>query len=95
MSVLGIAAIMQPLLGRILDFHWQGVLLNGARIYNHTAYSPAVVWFLVSAALSVVMVYFTRESHCRILEACGFFLKSQRFPSFSAARRGHANSPAW
>ena len=69
MSVLGIAAIMQPLLGKILDFHWQGVLQNGARIYNSTAYSSAFIWFLVSTALSVVMVYFTRESHCRILEA--------------------------
>jgi nitrate/nitrite transporter NarK len=69
MSVLGIAAIMQPLLGKILDFHWHGVLQNGARIYNSTAYSSAFFWFLVSTALSVVMVYCTRESHCRILES--------------------------
>ncbi len=66
MSVLGIAAIMQPLLGRILDSHWHGVLLNGARMYNASAYSSAFVWFLVSTALSVVMVLCTRESFCRI-----------------------------
>ncbi len=66
MSVLGIAAIMQPMLGKILDSHWDGILLNGARIYSGTAYSSAFIWLLVSSALSVVMVLFTRESHCRV-----------------------------
>jgi sugar phosphate permease len=66
MSVLGIAAIMQPMLGKILDSHWDGVLLDGARIYNSTAYSSAFIWLLVSSALSVLMVLFTKESHCRI-----------------------------
>ena len=66
MSVLGIAAIMQPVLGKILDSHWSGVLVNGARIYNSTAYSAAFLWLLVSAAASIVMVYLTKESYCRI-----------------------------
>jgi sugar phosphate permease len=68
MSVLGIAAIMQPVLGKILDSHWDGALLNGARVYDSGAYSSAFTWFLVSTALSVVMVYSTRESYCRIRE---------------------------
>jgi sugar phosphate permease len=66
MSVLGIAALMQPVLGKILDAHWEGVLMNGARIYNSAAYSSAFIWFLVSTALSIVMVYFTKESFCRV-----------------------------
>ncbi len=69
MSVLGIAAIMQPVLGKILDAHWDGVLIDGARIYNSSAYSSAFVWFLVSSALSVIMVLFTRESFCAIRDA--------------------------
>lgn len=68
MSVLGIAAIMQPVLGKILDSHWNGVLVNGARIYESTAYSAAFLWLLVSAAASIVMVYLTRESYCQIRE---------------------------
>ena len=66
MSVLGIAALMQPVLGKILDSHWDGVLLNGARIYSSAAYSSAFIWFVVSTALSIIMVYFTRESFCRV-----------------------------
>ena len=69
MSVLGIAAIMQPALGKILDSHWDGVLLNGARIYSSTAYSAAFVWLLVSSALSILMVLFTRESYCTVRDA--------------------------
>jgi sugar phosphate permease len=68
MSVLGIAAIMQPVLGKILDSHWGGVLQNGARVYDSSAYSSAFIWFLASTALSVVMVCCTRESYCRIRE---------------------------
>ena len=66
MSVLGIAAIMQPVLGTILDSHWDGVLVNGARVYSPEAYSAAFIWFFVCVALSVVMVFFTRESYCRV-----------------------------
>jgi MFS family permease len=66
MSVLGIAAIMQPALGKILDFHWDGVLIDGSRIYNSTAYASAFLWFLVCAALSVIMVLLTREQHRRL-----------------------------
>jgi hypothetical protein len=66
MSVLGVAAIMQPVLGKILDSHWDRVLLNGARIYNSAAYSSAFIWFLVSSALLVIMVYCTRESFCHV-----------------------------
>ncbi len=69
MSVLGIAAIMQPVLGKILDYHWQGVLDNGVRIYNSAAYSAAFLWFFVSVALAVVMLFFTRESYCRVRES--------------------------
>ncbi len=66
MSVLGVAAIMQPLLGKILDAHWDGALVNGARIYGAQAYGSAFVWFLACSLVSVFMVLFTRESFCRM-----------------------------
>jgi sugar phosphate permease len=69
MSVLGIAAIMQPVLGNILDNHWQGVLQNGVRIYDGAAYSAAFLWFVVSVFLAVVMLLLTKESYCRIRES--------------------------
>ncbi len=68
MSVLGFAAIMQPLLGMILDRQWDGTLVEGVRIYSSNAYSSAFSWLFVCTSLSVVMVLFTRESYCRLAE---------------------------
>ena len=66
MSVLGIAAIMQPVLGMILDRNWDGIMIEGARVYNSHAYAEAFVWLFISVSLSVVMVFFTKESYCRV-----------------------------
>lgn len=68
MSVLGIAAIMQPLVGKILDSHWEGVLVDGARVYNEAAYHAAFIWLFVSAVIAVFMILFTPETRCRQIE---------------------------
>jgi MFS family permease len=66
LGVMGIAAILQPILGYILDRHWDGTLAAGARVYDAGAYSAAFFWFFACAALSVLMVALTRETHCRM-----------------------------
>jgi len=66
MGVLGIASILQPVLGYILDRHWDGTLAASARVYNAEAYSAAFFWFFVCAAASVLMVALTRETYCRM-----------------------------
>jgi sugar phosphate permease len=66
MGVLGIASLMQPMLGRILDRHWDGTLVAAARVYTAEAYSAAFFWFFASALLSVAAVALTRETHCRM-----------------------------
>jgi len=71
MGPIGFAAILQPLLGSILDGHWGGLLVNGARIYGAGAYSAAFLWLFLSSCLSAAAVYFTRETHCRIREFDG------------------------
>jgi hypothetical protein len=68
MGPLGFAAVMQPWLGSILDRHWDGLLVNGARIYQASAYSSAFTLLFVSSCLSVAAVYFTRETYCRLQE---------------------------
>ena len=68
MGPIGFAAILQPVLGSILDRHWDGLLVNGARVYDAGAYSAAFLWLFLSSCLSVAAVYFTRETHCRFRE---------------------------
>lgn len=66
MSVMGLSAILQPVLGIILDRRWDGSIVAGARIYSADAYMAAFFWLFVCTALSAVAVILTRETFCRL-----------------------------
>ena len=66
MAVLGFAAIQQSAIGWILDRNWQGVIIEGARVYDAAAYHAAFLWLAISALGAVVFVALTRETHCRL-----------------------------
>lgn len=57
--------IMPPLVGWLLDRNWSGALAEGVRVYDFAAYragfSPMLAWL----ALSLLLLAFTRETHCR------------------------------
>jgi sugar phosphate permease len=57
--------IMPPLVGWMLDRSWSGALSEGVRVYDFAAYragfSPMLAWL----SLSLVLLAFTRETHCR------------------------------
>jgi MFS family permease len=57
--------IMPPVVGWLLDRNWSGAMVDGARVYDFAAYragfSPMLAWL----ALSLVLLAFTRETHCR------------------------------
>ncbi|MDW7651492.1 MAG: MFS transporter [Bacillota bacterium] len=58
---LGIA-LLQPFLGYLLDLRWDGVLLEGVKIYSQDAYFTAFGFCLVFLALSVVGAFLARET---------------------------------
>jgi sugar phosphate permease len=66
MAVLGFAAIQQSAVGWVLDRHWQGVVVDGARIYHAAAYHAAFIGLAASAAGAVAAVALTRETRCRL-----------------------------
>jgi len=57
--------LLQPAMGWMLDHHWQGQLADGVRIYGLTAYRWAFALMMAWALLSLVLVFFTRETRCR------------------------------
>jgi MFS family permease len=65
MGVMVGGMVMQPLIGWTLDRHWQGATANGARIYDFEAYQSGFALLLIWGAVSVVLLLFTRETHCR------------------------------
>ena len=58
---------MQPLVGFMLDRHWAGRTVDGVRAYDFAAFQWGFALMLVWGALSLVLLAFTRETHCRQL----------------------------
>jgi MFS family permease len=56
---------LQPLIGVVLDAHWQGATLNGKRIFDLASYQQAFSMVLIWGAVSLVLLFFTRETYCR------------------------------
>ncbi|WP_160165038.1 MFS transporter [Chrysiogenes arsenatis] len=64
MSVLGVAALLQPLLGSVLDYYWDGTVLAGVPIYSADAYFTAFAILLGCVVASAFMLTPVKESYC-------------------------------
>ncbi len=67
MGVMIGGMLMQPLVGLILDRHWNGAMLEGVRVYDFAAYRAGFACMLAWGALSLVLLAFVRETRCRPL----------------------------
>ncbi len=65
MGVMMGPMLLQPAVGLILDFFWQGEMAAGARLYPAIAYRAGFSLMLAWAVLSLVLLLFTRETFCR------------------------------
>lgn len=57
--------LLQPAVGWLLDRNWSGSMDNGARIYGLEAYRNGFSLMLAWLALALVLILFTRETHCK------------------------------
>jgi len=55
---------MQPLLGYIMDIHWEGLMMDGTKStrWLHTVGFLLPVWH---SSLSVFSFLFIKETHCQ------------------------------
>lgn len=58
-------AILQPVSGRLLDMNWHGKFCDGVHCYSLSAYQHAMWIFPIAFAISLVVVFFMKETHCR------------------------------
>jgi len=65
MGVMMGPMLLQPVVGRLLDNNWTGQLVNGARVYSLDAYEVGFIPMMAWIILSVLLLFFTRETHCR------------------------------
>lgn len=57
--------IVQPVIGYLLDLHWHGEMEAGVRFYDTSDYHTALSILPISIALSLVVLFFVRETHCK------------------------------
>ena len=53
--------VQMPVIGLILDAHWQGVAINGVRQYDVAAFQAGLVFLLAWLAVAIVLLAATRE----------------------------------
>jgi MFS family permease len=71
MCIVGSGAVMQPLIGWLLDTNWDGNLQQGARVYDAGNYSTAFTSLLVVNLAALAGTLLLRETRCQQLSPGG------------------------
>lgn len=66
MAVTGTGAIFQPLIGALLDFYWDGAMIEGARLYSPEAYRWALSVLVIFLATGLGVAFLTRETYAKL-----------------------------
>ena len=65
MGVMLGGMLMQPLVGFMLDRHWNGQTVLGARVYDFAAFRAGFALMAAWSVLALVLLFFSRETGCR------------------------------
>lgn len=61
------AAVMQPLVGWLMDQVWQGTMANGVRVYSLSDFRFGLSVVIALAFFGLAAAFFVRETHCKNL----------------------------
>ncbi len=59
-------AVLQPLIGHLLDISWQHKTINGARLFSTHNYQMALTTLPACIAIAIVFWFFIKETFCRL-----------------------------
>ncbi len=65
MFIVGAGAVMQPLIGWLLDITWDGELQQGARVYDAAGYITAFTSLIAVNLAALIATLLLRETWCR------------------------------
>ena len=63
MFIVGAGAVVQPLIGWLLDKNWDGRLVEGVRVYSEQAFTTAFTSLLVVTSLAFIGTFFLQETY--------------------------------
>lgn len=64
-ATVGAGAILQPIIGWILDLRWDGTMLEGARVYQTADYRFAFICLVAWSGVGFVLSLTLRETYCK------------------------------
>lgn len=65
MAVVISGAILQPLIGKLLDMNFHGQIINGVRVYQSHNFHIALITLPICFLITILMsTFFIKETHC-------------------------------
>ena len=64
-ATVAAGAILQPIIGWILDLRWDGAMLDGARIYQTGDYRFAFICLVIWSGTGFLLSFTLRETNCK------------------------------
>ncbi len=66
--VVGSGAVMQPLIGWLLDLRWGETLIDGVRIYTAENYQAAFQVLILANVMAIVCSMLLKETYCQAID---------------------------
>lgn len=60
-------ALFQPLIGIILDLHWQGKISHGVHVYSSANYVSALSLLPLGLLATIILTFFLKETYCKLV----------------------------
>lgn len=76
MASVAFGPLGQPLIGWLLDLHWNGVMLNGIRHYSAANFRATMSVLIICMLVACVSSFFIKETFCRNIES----LEDEKIP---------------
>jgi sugar phosphate permease len=58
--------LFQPIIGKLLDFNWNGSMVDGVRVYSSEAYQFALSVMPLGIMVAIIILFFLRETHAKV-----------------------------
>lgn len=65
LTTIGGGAVFEPVFGKLMDMHWNGVMENGVPVYTSGDFHFAMWLFPIGFAVSFIAALFIKETHCK------------------------------
>jgi MFS family permease len=67
--IMGLPAVIQPLSGKLLDWSWNGTMVDGAPLYSASDFHLAFLIFPIGFAISLLTLFKIKDRPKKVLEA--------------------------